>query len=304
MYPILFEESLRSKLVWVIVEMLEPGIAVEWPGGVAPSMKPEGWKLESWMASPPRRRRCSVCATLFLRDLLYGPDVDFEDLRVRFTSGYERPLLSAILAAFARMHQTGNPEEDQPYLLLAGFAESFQASLNLPRSDLPERLRLALPKPDHCQTIPLLIYGYIGRSMTARACSNPECGLRQLNDNRAFQVCGGCKSMRYCSKACQKRHWKMNLEFWPKSMLSSAGPAPHKVTCPVICHVHATVPLTADSYAFERDFTTAVAIGAVTENDMLVLCSMMMADTVLPDVSKNTLLRMVCFQLHYDNPHS
>ena len=28
--------------------------------------------------------------------------------------------------------------------------------------------------------------------------------------SKTFSVCGGCKMVPYCSKACQKEHWKSN----------------------------------------------------------------------------------------------
>ncbi|KZV99383.1 hypothetical protein EXIGLDRAFT_762682 [Exidia glandulosa HHB12029] len=293
-FPLLMEEPRRAKLMWVLTEMLEPGIVVEWPAGVAPCTKPEGWQLQPWMANPPRRRKCSVCAAVFLSDILSGPDIGLGD-RIYFTKGYERPLLTAVLAAFARMQKTGDVVADKPYAMLAGYADVLHALLGLPPLDLPERVRVELPEEDHNQTIPFLIYGYLARSMTLRTCSNPECGLQEKfhGENRAFQLCGSCKMVRYCSKVCQKRHWKMNLPAWGAKGLKNEGPAPHKVACAIICQVLAKVPLRKDSYAFERDMTAAVVAGEISGDDMWTLCSIVMVDPVLAKLSQTTMLRML-----------
>jgi hypothetical protein len=33
------------------------------------------------------------------------------------------------------------------------------------------------------------------------------CGMEKRADRRALQVCGGCKDRKYCSTACQTKHW-------------------------------------------------------------------------------------------------
>ncbi|KZV83681.1 hypothetical protein EXIGLDRAFT_842768 [Exidia glandulosa HHB12029] len=293
-FPLLLEEPLRAILMWALTEMLEPGIVVEWPAGGAPCTKPEGWQLQSWLVTPPRRRKCSVCAAVFLWDIMYGPDIGLGD-RVDFVLGYERPLLTAVLAAFARMHKTGDPDADKPYMLLADYAEFLHGLARFLPSDLPERVRVEVPKVDRSQSIPFLIYGYIARSSTVRTCSNPECGVQQQDhdENRAFQLCGSCKIVRYCRKACQKRHWKMNLAAWGAKGLKDQGPAPHKVVCALICQVLAKVSSHKDSHAFERDITAAVATGEISDDDMWTLCSIVMVDPVLLKLSQITMLRML-----------
>ncbi|KAF7312855.1 MYND-type domain-containing protein [Mycena kentingensis (nom. inval.)] len=40
---------------------------------------------------------------------------------------------------------------------------------------------------------------------TLYPCSNPRCNV--IRDKSAFQMCSGCSSMRYCSRACQRTDW-------------------------------------------------------------------------------------------------
>jgi len=50
----------------------------------------------------------------------------------------------------------------------------------------------------------------ISRSRPTLHCSNPECAHEFIGFNTGIkmQECSGCRNTRYCSKACQKQHWK------------------------------------------------------------------------------------------------
>ena len=40
-------------------------------------------------------------------------------------------------------------------------------------------------------------------------CGNPECACKGT-PLRTLHACAACKSIRYCSHECQKRHWKLH----------------------------------------------------------------------------------------------
>ncbi|KZV83056.1 hypothetical protein EXIGLDRAFT_728992 [Exidia glandulosa HHB12029] len=59
----------------------------------------------------------------------------------------------------------------------------------------------------------------------------PGCGKhpRELGPGGKLQRCGGCKFVQYCSKECQKRHWKFSTY-------------PHKAVCAQLKNLLAVAP--------------------------------------------------------------
>ena len=41
-----------------------------------------------------------------------------------------------------------------------------------------------------------------------RPCSCAACGKEPSATGKRLQVCAGCRSVSYCSKQCQREHWK------------------------------------------------------------------------------------------------
>lgn len=51
-----------------------------------------------------------------------------------------------------------------------------------------------------------LAYPHLQRAELRRTCAN--CGVVASVDEPPCQICGGCQRVSYCSKACQKAHWR------------------------------------------------------------------------------------------------
>jgi hypothetical protein len=85
----------------------------------------------------------------------------------------------------------------------------------------------------------------VGTSM--RICANcdpsvdPLSGL--VSDIKPLQVCTGCKMARYCSKSCQRAHWRRN----------------HRAQCPVVAKMYDEIKNGDNSGGYDID----VALGAL-----------------------------------------
>lgn len=44
------------------------------------------------------------------------------------------------------------------------------------------------------------------------SCSNPECKKNEGTEKRKFAKCSRCRTVKYCSKQCQKKDWKAHSE--------------------------------------------------------------------------------------------
>ena len=47
-----------------------------------------------------------------------------------------------------------------------------------------------------------------GRTPAQDFCSCGACGKEPSATGKRLQVCAGCRSVSYCSKQCQREHWK------------------------------------------------------------------------------------------------
>eukprot|EP00820_Chromera_velia_P031647 Cvel_14050.t2-p1 / transcript=Cvel_14050.t2 / gene=Cvel_14050 / organism=Chromera_velia_CCMP2878 / gene_product=hypothetical protein / transcript_product=hypothetical protein / location=Cvel_scaffold985:24680-25219(-) / protein_length=180 / sequence_SO=supercontig / SO=protein_coding / is_pseudo=false len=60
------------------------------------------------------------------------------------------------------------------------------------------------------------------------------CGVESLKAKH----CAGCKLAVYCSRECQKSHWKKGADFAEKAKNKALGPfpsvVPHKLSCPLL----------------------------------------------------------------------
>ncbi len=86
-----------------------------------------------------------------------------------------------------------------------------------------------------------------GASYTGRSCGNPRCGKKEItgtSDAVSYAACGACKSVYYCSKDCQKVHWKDPVYS-------------HKLACSLKSSKPPAAPTTTTT-------TTAVPVSTVT----------------------------------------
>ncbi|KZV78551.1 hypothetical protein EXIGLDRAFT_737375, partial [Exidia glandulosa HHB12029] len=53
-----------------------------------------------------------------------------------------------------------------------------------------------------------ILYTVLTHARDARTCSAPDCGRHERDVGRKLQRCSSCSLMHYCSRDCQRRHWK------------------------------------------------------------------------------------------------
>lgn len=68
--------------------------------------------------------------------------------------------------------------------------------------------------------------------LVAGVCSNPVCrNLEGVGDEAGQQgsLCAACRKARYCSKACQKQHWKLHKQVCKTMAEAAKGAAAEAV---------------------------------------------------------------------------
>ncbi|KZV78318.1 hypothetical protein EXIGLDRAFT_847638 [Exidia glandulosa HHB12029] len=66
-----------------------------------------------------------------------------------------------------------------------------------------------------------VLYSNIAQATERRICADPACNRSQYDlqlEGRRLLACGGCKVLKYCTRECQKQHWKTGIR-------------PHRSTC-------------------------------------------------------------------------
>ncbi|KZV99389.1 hypothetical protein EXIGLDRAFT_725346, partial [Exidia glandulosa HHB12029] len=289
--PIILREPLHGQLMWSLVQELDPfsPTPVEhwlFSGGRTPCTLPSDWKTFRWLTVKPRL--APFVAGTFLHFLHKGPDSGYDDSD-RFLRGYERAMWPAVKSACSELRSQGERGGGQDLIqgALDGYAVTLHEALKLPESELdPALLRLANALPsdndeENIFTIAIPIYMYLKRSSNLRACFGPGCGMTmQRNEGKPFQVCSGCKVVRYCSKACQKRDWSEDRKF------------PHKETCPVFRRLLAQpgITLNCEAMDFQKAFFQPDV--HVDDQDLHVLL-MSATDSDIPKEIKFAVMRIM-----------
>lgn len=81
------------------------------------------------------------------------------------------------------------------------------------------------------------VYDLLRQVSARRVCAATGCGRPEHALETRLLVCSQCRVLRYCSRACQKAHWK-------------SGKTPHKEACPLISQLLDAVDLKLERAEF------------------------------------------------------
>lgn len=158
----------------------------------------------------------------------------------RFTQGFEELLYSTVLESFALL---SCPAELQFMRHLAVHCHGVLALPVVPAMLCDDIRWDRTDPPDVYRNLLKHFHIFLRTS----SCVHPEC-RKHTHDGRsahAFRRCNGCKMVQYCSRACQRAHWRH--EGWPhKAMCGilqqlaenderAENPADLVTRCRVIC---------------------------------------------------------------------
>ncbi|EJD37141.1 hypothetical protein AURDEDRAFT_129636 [Auricularia subglabra TFB-10046 SS5] len=220
----------RERLAWAQLQAMTPSTRVAWPLGREPPFQiPRG-------LSVPRSLRGSAVAVTTALVQLYALSTD-TDARstdaARFVAGLEHEFMQTLMPLPEQLPET--------------------AALQLRTVNKYVCMMLPDHGRDTCGlTLPnkvSVISDYFIRCADDRRCARPGCENSELavegeDGPRRFKQCGRCKTVRYCSRACQRAHWRHEAP-------------PHRDVCPVICElISLGVPLGAKYEDFGIVYTT------------------------------------------------
>ncbi|EJD39485.1 hypothetical protein AURDEDRAFT_187359 [Auricularia subglabra TFB-10046 SS5] len=190
-FPLLAADATRARLVAVVAKMLDP---------VASGIS----RRAPWLV---RDGAATERATTFLSHLVAGPGALPRD-EAQFVAGHEAALLAAIAPVVERM-----PEAHLLFEWLASWCATMARRTDV---EPPPRVAqwYAQYQAQRARERPAcfahLVHEIVVQAIGRRVCAGPRCGRSVLQDaeGKPFQVCGGCRVPRYCSRECQRRDWK------------------------------------------------------------------------------------------------
>ncbi|EJD39469.1 hypothetical protein AURDEDRAFT_171470 [Auricularia subglabra TFB-10046 SS5] len=215
-FPVLASEPFRTRLLDVVVNTLDPaasGIVQRAPALQEP-------------------RRALEKGVYLLEALLVGPGA-IQHEGAQIFAGHEAALLRAIASVTETM-------DDDDYLLVP-LSEWCVKLVAHPGCAMPPRMRRWLDAQTHrncCHGAAHGLHRLVFAHVTSRVCAGPGCALSVLQNDggKAFAACARCRIPRYCSRACQRAHWK-----------GDGATLPHKALCGVLAkldaHAHSKVGL-------------------------------------------------------------
>lgn len=230
LFPSLLEPGLRERILWYITQSLHADQghdAYQWPESVQ-SQCTRPSSLPWWMTLSSR---CSVEVTvIFMNTVFCGADSNADDA-ARFTLGFERAVLPALNTALEIHSTTGLRNGVAETTNLARWTLLLFSRMDGPKSaqrDLHEAARREMERPtymgiDITQSPHQLVHHALIKLYQKRTCSALSCGksVHEASAGKSLPLCSGCKFTQYCSKECQRAHWKDKM-------------FPHKVICPIL----------------------------------------------------------------------
>ncbi|EJD39439.1 hypothetical protein AURDEDRAFT_153809 [Auricularia subglabra TFB-10046 SS5] len=219
--PVLAAEPSRTKLVHVILKMLDPVAA-----GLDTSAP---WLLYE--------KQAMKSAAGVLEALMSGPGA-LPSEGTNLFSGSKPALLRAIGSA------TKNMDDDDRYIpVLADWCSDAASSSNIPLPPRVERWLDARGEAEERDPIGERFYGLLRGCVASRVCAGPGCTLSILDNagGRPFAACARCRVPRYCSRACQRADWKGDGD----------APVAHRSICRVFTalNAHACAEMTLEQFS-------------------------------------------------------
>ncbi|EJD39444.1 hypothetical protein AURDEDRAFT_187346 [Auricularia subglabra TFB-10046 SS5] len=207
-WPILVSDRYRKHFILLLASMLDP------------SMLPDG-DLPTVMTRSMAPLRTALHMLTVIRG---GADALPRDMaQLVADTGSPDVLFSALSAAVGRL-----TDRDPQFFEIAQWLHDVYARIPAPRPPPPQRAMrwISVYATRHRPSMLSSLHSVIANLLITRSCSSPECGISPLRteSGKAFPVCAGCRVTRYCSKACQRRHWKGN----------DGDGVPHKDVCPLL----------------------------------------------------------------------
>ncbi|KZV93422.1 hypothetical protein EXIGLDRAFT_835722 [Exidia glandulosa HHB12029] len=91
----------------------------------------------------------------------------------------------------------------------------------LPADERPLRVFPSWDRVANSLSFRSFAYASVSHWGRLNACAGPSCTVRGESATEPLRVCQRCKTLRYCSRGCQKEHWKWST-------------APHKTSCAMV----------------------------------------------------------------------
>lgn len=117
--------------------------------------------------------------------------------------GYEDEVVQCLQTARAVVPDEGEKAELAELLVMA------YESRGTPRAQLPADLQqYCAQKFTQIGGAQNVLHELLDSARNLRACAAPGCGHRERGGERRLNRCASCGVFRYCSKECQRAHWK------------------------------------------------------------------------------------------------
>jgi len=220
--PHLLASPNRENIIWVIVHNLRsskaglaPNSKIRWPASLPALDLP----ARPWFDHDPQGKLMSIAvATSLLKSILIGPDANLKD-SAQFIAGYEDAILEASQCA-TRFVGNGDDNTAARDLIMTAALLDHLRVYNCGRTRqireystvhmvlLSTTTRQLGVGPGRVQ-LDYIIHR-IQATRLAHTCAAPGCQspIGRTDFSTVLRKCSTCTTVKYCSRDCQKSHWK------------------------------------------------------------------------------------------------
>ncbi|EJD49424.1 hypothetical protein AURDEDRAFT_182952 [Auricularia subglabra TFB-10046 SS5] len=235
--------SIREEFVSAICHQLETAAAEE--------IDLDG---DEWDGPGDRRPAYRIsCLGILLQLIATGPGSQADSLPA-LVRGFESKFLDALLCA----RDASPPGLTKEQLRL--FASTIYEAQGTPLRRMPADIREYTLDSLEAQDNPYRrLFNQIFTLRNNIGCATPGCTVHPQDvPGGKLQRCGACKLVQYCSRECQKRHWK-------------AAEYPHKRVCVQLKDLQVDVPLGTRIESYDEFMDTCENVLTAEEADKLAM---------------------------------